>query len=244
MKSALLLGTCFLSVATFVADAPQAYAQSGRETEASKALIRLDALEAQIRDLTNRVETLEAENSSLKQAIANGSTGAQTTTSISKPIPQETTPALADTVSTQKPDTNTAAEAPSPNLAVKPEDAVKTATVALQAGDYDSAEKILANYTETTPDAKDAPQAYWLLGETRYVQQSWGPAAQAYVAYLQKAPTGPKVSDILVRLAGTFRELGDNGQRCKALQSYKERTPNPPAILKARADAEIAKAPC
>jgi TolA-binding protein len=69
-------------------------------------------------------------------------------------------------------------------------------------------------------------------------------AAAAYVDYLKVTPQGPRASEALIRLAGAFRQLGDNRQRCVALSEFKRRTPRPDATLKARADGEIARMPC
>jgi TolA-binding protein len=84
----------------------------------------------------------------------------------------------------------------------------------------------------------------WLLGETRFVQSAWGPAAEAYLSYLEAAPQGGRASESLVRLAGAFGQLGNAKLRCSALDEFKRRTPNPDPTLKARADAEVARSPC
>ena len=271
-KSLIMAGVCLGALSAPLV----ASAQGIKETEASRALVRLDALEAQIRDLTNRVEILEAQNSALKGELEQRKAPTENVAPSNVAVP-EVTPRPIDApvaapqadmqpatqinnqvannqaTSVNPPASSTASPAtaasPLVSMVAKPavfdaNKALQSAKTKIQAGEYQNAEAILTDFTDNHADDANAPEAFWLLGETRYVQQAWAPAAQAYVAYLNKAPTGPKVPDVLVRIAGAFRELGDNGQRCKALNEYKRRAPNPSAILKARADAEMAKAPC
>jgi TolA-binding protein len=251
-KKLIMLGVCMAAFAMPI----MAKAQGVKETEASRALVRLDELEAQIRELTNRVEILESQNATLRDALEKTNAAKEAPKPIVNIVSEQqdiVEPAAApmQMSSTAAPVAAEpkAVEAPAPAPITTPSvfDATKilqTAKTQIQAGQYQNAEAILTDFTDNHADDVNAPEAFWLLGETRYVQQAWAPAAQAYVAYLNKAPTGPKVPDVLVRIAGAFRELGDNNQRCKALSEYKRRAPNPSAILKARADAEIAKAPC
>ena len=276
-KSLIMAGVCLGALSAPL----MAHAQGMKETEASRALVRLDELETQIRDLTNRVEILEAQNQALKGELEQRNGSPDTAPTVANNAAQEVSqppmdaPAAAQTneatpaiqtnnqaasvikqpaqnsVAPTTPAPATSAPIISPAVSAAPKPAVfdankvlQTAKTKIQAGEYQNAEAILTDFTDNHADDANAPEAFWLLGETRYVQQAWAPAAQAYVAYLNKAPTGPKVPDVLVRIAGAFRELGDNGQRCKALNEYKRRAPNPSAILKARADAEMAKAPC
>ena len=273
-KSLIMAGVCLGALSAPLV----ASAQGMKETEASRALVRLDELEAQIRDLTNRVEILEAQNQALKGELEQRKATPDNVQPVANNVAQEVSPPPMDAPvvaqtneaapaiqtnnqaasvikqpapNSPAPATSSSAPIISPAVAAAPKPAVfdankvlQTAKTKIQAGEYQNAEAILTDFTDNHADDANAPEAFWLLGETRYVQQAWAPAAQAYVAYLNKAPTGPKVPDVLVRIAGAFRELGDNGQRCKALNEYKRRAPNPSAILKARADAEMAKAPC
>ena len=128
--------------------------------------------------------------------------------------------------------------------ALSPEIMLINARTALQTGSYLVAESNLSQLIWVYPASSEASEGRWLLGEARFVQSSWGPAAQAYVDYLKASPQGPRASEALLRLAGTFRQLGDNRQRCVALAEFKRRAPRPDATLKARADGEIARMTC
>lgn len=154
--------------------------------------------------------------------------------------PQINKPAPIPTPATAK-----AAMAPPPTAIVKPAPILLSeAKLMLQRSEFASAETHLKLLTESYPDAGETPEGLWLLGETRFVQKAYNSAALAYVAYLGKAPNGPRVSDSLLRLSSSFREIGDNRQRCLAFKEYQKRTPNPTPLQTARANAELAKGPC
>lgn len=132
---------------------------------------------------------------------------------------------------------------PEPKL-LSAEELLNAAKLGIQSSEYDKAKDSLKTLIEKHPTTKEGIEALWLDGELKFVAQDWLGAAQDYVAYLKAAPSGPRVSDVLIRLAGSYREMGDNRQRCLALNAYKERTPKPNAIQKARADDEFAKGAC
>ena len=118
------------------------------------------------------------------------------------------------------------------------------ARAALARSAYTDAERQLGELVRVHPASAEANEAHWLLGETRFVQSAWGPAAQAYLAYLNAAPNGPRANEALIRLAGAFGQIGNNTQRCAALAEYKRRAVAPDPTLKARADTEIARQSC
>jgi TolA-binding protein len=114
----------------------------------------------------------------------------------------------------------------------------------LQRADFSDAESKLTTLVTDYSQTPQALEGRWLLGEARFVQAAWRPAAQAYIEYLSAAPTGPRSNEALVRLAGAFRELGDLRQSCTAMAEFRRRAPRPDPTLKARADAEAARTQC
>jgi TolA-binding protein len=202
------------------------------ETQAARAMIRIDGLERQIRTLTDLVERLEAQVTTQSAEIARlaKAVDAANAARVEAPAP---TPAASEPAPA-------AAPAPPP----EPQAQLSQARRRLETGDFVAAETALTRLLESRPDAPEALEARWLLGETLYVQSAWGPAAQAYVAYLRAAPEGPWAPQALIRLAGSFREIGQVEQRCAALAEFRRRAPRPDPTLKARADAEAARAPC
>jgi TolA-binding protein len=121
---------------------------------------------------------------------------------------------------------------------------ISSARTDLQIGAYDRAEARLTRLIDLWPEAPETPEARYLLGETRFVTRDWVPATEAYVGYLRAAPQGPRTPEVLLRLASTFRELGDARQRCLALERFNRAAPNPTPALRARYEAEAARATC
>lgn len=245
---------------------------SAAPTEASRALARLDLLEAQQREMTDRIERLEAQIRQLETQNAALRGGAATAVADpAAPVPEAVSgvvsavaPVVAPEVApgvvpataaaatpATAPATAPAAPVPAGSAgalpAVPDEPAVVMISAArtdLQVGAYDRAEARLLRMIELWPDAPETPEARWLLGETRFVTRAWAPATDAYVGYLRSVPGGPRTPEVLLRLAATFRELGDQRQRCLALERFGRAAPNPSPALRARADAEIARGTC
>lgn len=218
------------------------------EPISARLIIRLEQVERQAAELTGRIEVLEAllakqqasqdrlvqeleaERANQSAVIVSGSRAAEITTVESSPaVPQDAQALVGDV-------------APAPPLGA--ESLFSAAQLALQRGDYQTAESNLTNLVTNFPTAPEGIEGRWLLGEARFVQSAWGPAAEAYLSYLDAAPQGRRASESLVRLAGAFGQMGNAKLRCSALDEFKRRTPNPDPTLKARADAEVARSPC
>lgn len=118
------------------------------------------------------------------------------------------------------------------------------ARLAIQNSDLDTASSNLKSLLENHKDAPEAAEARWLLGETYFVQDEWLDATKTYIDYLKLNKEGPRVPDILIRLASTYREMDVPDQRCKALKAYTSLAKTPSPALKARAQDEFAKGNC
>jgi TolA-binding protein len=229
---------------------PVAVPPISAEPISARLIIRLEQVERQAAELTGRIEVLEAllakqqanqdrlvqeleaERANQAAIVVSGARVAEMTTVESSPAaPPEAQALVGD-------------EAPAPPPPAGPESLFTAAQLALQRGDYLTAESNLTNLVANFPTAPEGIEGRWLLGEARFVQSAWGPAAEAYLSYLDAAPQGRRASESLVRLAGAFGQLGNAKMRCSALVEFKRRTPNPDPTLKARADAEVARSPC
>jgi TolA-binding protein len=217
-----------------------------QETLSARTLVRMDQLSRELAETIGRVEALEgavaaqkAENERLA-TLLDLAKSAQPAAEASAPTAPS--PAQIDAAASMAVDAPLfSAPAPPP---LSPAIILANAQTALQSGNYPNAEANLTQLIWTHPVSPEASEGRWLLGEARYVQSAWGTAAQAYVDYLKASPQGPRASEALLRLAGAFRQLGDNRQRCVALAEFKRRAPRPDATLKARADGEIARMTC
>lgn len=218
-----------------------------QETLSARTLVRLEQLTRELTETIGRVEALEAAATTQKSenerlvTLVDTSQAARITADMAAKEPQATLVAMpvgAPTV------TGTDMFTPPTPPPLSPAVMLTNAQTALQTGGYQVAEANLTQLIWVHPASAEASEGRWLLGEARFVQSSWGGAAQAYVDYLKVSPQGPRASEALLRLAGSFRQLGDNRQRCVALAEFKRRTPRPDPTLKARADSEIARLAC
>lgn len=268
-------------------------AEENAKEFATRTLVKIDALETQLRDLTNIVERLDkdlaaqkAENQRLAKIIDENSAKLSQLTN-DKPIKEEIAPKTDEKKPDEKkPDesapvnppivektevkeekpltppivtpTPTPTPAPAPIIAPPPPppppppvakvltapELLASAKLSIQNSEYERAKGNLKTLIDNHGKTTEGIEALWLNGELSFMSKDWLGAAQNYVAYLKIAPNGPRVSDVLIRLASSYREMGDNRQRCLALNAYTERTPNPNAIQKSRASDEFAKGAC
>jgi TolA-binding protein len=221
------------------------------DTLSARTQVRLDQLTRQLSEATGRIEALEA--ATLAQKSENTRLAGLVDAARAAQAPSASTPTAEASAMTSSqaatlmatPQSNETGMfvAPTPPP-IPPAIMLTNARTALQGGNYPVAEANLTQLIWVYPTSPEASEGRWLLGETRFVQSAWGTAAQAYVDYLKASPQGPRASEALLRLAGSFRQLGDNRQRCVALAEFKRRTPRPDPTLKARADSEIARMTC
>ncbi|MFM1976442.1 MAG: hypothetical protein RL145_1288 [Pseudomonadota bacterium] len=221
------------------------------EPISARLIIRLEQVERQAAELTGRIEVLEAELSQQRARHAQlmreleAERANKVALAKADPATVESSgaePSAAQALTNEMP----AAAAASVEAAPPPsaEALFNAAQLALQRGDYLTAESNLNSLVTNFPAAPEGVEGRWLLGEARFVQSAWGPAAEAYLSYLDAAPQGRRASESLVRLAGAFGQMGNPKMRCQALAEFKRRTPSPDPTLKARADAEVARSPC
>ena len=234
------------------------------EPVSARLIIRLEQVERQAAEMTGRIEVLESElaqqrasQSRLLQELEAERANRAASITEGAPASGDSQAVRGSEVGSAKPST-TETESPKPAIAetstqtpaVPPppqasaEALYRAAELALQRGDYQSAEANLNDLVSFYPAAPEGVEGRWLLGETRFVQSAWGPAAEAYLSYLNTAPQGRRASESLLRLAGAFGQMGNSKMRCSALAEFRRRTPAPDPTLKARADAEAGRAPC
>ena len=216
-----------------------------QETLSARTLVRLDQMTRELSETIGRVEALEGALITQKAeyerlvTLMDEKRAAQPAVETAVTASSEVVEVATD--GSPQEDSLFVAPSPPPLPAAL---LLSNAQTALQSGSYLNAESNLSHLIWLYPKSAEASEGRWLLGEARFVQAAWGTAAQAYVDYLKASPQGPRASEALLRLAGTFRQLGDDRQRCVALAEFKRRTPRPDATLKARADGEIARASC
>ncbi|RKQ71786.1 tol-pal system protein YbgF [Litorimonas taeanensis] len=114
----------------------------------------------------------------------------------------------------------------------------------LYEGDFVGAQTALSQYLEFNPEAEDAGEMRYWLGESYYVRGGFADAADAYISSMRQDPKGVKAPDAMVRLAATLRQLGNKAEACQTLSSFPRQYPNADETVKEKARVEAARTGC
>jgi len=114
----------------------------------------------------------------------------------------------------------------------------------LAEGDFLGAQTALSQYLQFNPDAADAGEMQYWLGESYFVRGGYADAADAYIASMRKDPQGIKGPEAMVRLGASLRELGQVPAACQTLASFSTQYPNAPVTVKEKAQLEAARTGC
>lgn len=111
-------------------------------------------------------------------------------------------------------------------------------------GDFAGAQESFEAFTAAYPEDGLAGEAWYWLGETRFIQGEHADAAQAYLASLRADGRGPVAPDAGVRLAASLAATGDTAGACELLAAFPRRFPNADAEARRKAEREAARAGC
>ena len=114
----------------------------------------------------------------------------------------------------------------------------------LAEGDFSGAQTAFKQYLQFNPDADDAGEVNFWLGESYYVRGGYADAADAYITSMRKDPKGAKAPDAMVRLAATLGKLGNKSEACQTLATFPAQFPNAAANVKEKARVEAARTGC
>ena len=114
----------------------------------------------------------------------------------------------------------------------------------LAEGDFIGAQTAFKQYLEYNPDAADAGEISFWLGESYFVRGGYADAADAYISSMRTDPTGVKAPEAMVRLAATLRELGNQSEACQTLATFGSQFPNAPEAAKEKARIEAGRTGC
>lgn len=84
---------------------------------------------------------------------------------------------------------------------------------------------------------------YW-LGETHYARAQYPQAAVTFFDGYQKAPTGPKAADNLLKLGMSLGRMDQKQEACAALTELNQRFPNATAAIRDQATQERRRLSC
>ncbi len=243
MKSTSAARICFLLVASLATNSVFAQKQSLAERVAAleqksssqaqgagqanvELLNRLTQLQAEMKALRDQVETLQNENTQLKERnrvqyidldsrINKFETGGGATTNSGAAM-TATKPVVA------KPATKPVVPASSNNMAADPaneEAAYGVAFEALKQKDYVESARLFKSFIDTYPQAQLAPNAWYWLGESYYVTQNYEIAQQSFEGLLSQFPDSSKVPDGMLKLGYCQAQLG---QKDRARNTFNE----------------------
>lgn len=114
----------------------------------------------------------------------------------------------------------------------------------LAEGDFAGAQTALSQYLQFNPNAADAGEMNFWLGESYYVRGGYADAADAYIASMRSDAKGEKAPDAMVRLAAALRQLGNRNEACQTLASFPSQFPNANQAVKEKARIEAARTGC
>lgn len=224
-------------------------AETSGDPAVARALSRIDALETQIRELTNQVEQMTFKISQANREIESLSqdtdyrlrvlegTADGATPPPARPAPTEQAPVEQSlgTVSTAA-----GGQAPSGDY----QEDYDSALGFLRKGDHSEAEQSLKLFLQHHGDSDLAGHAQYWLGESYYVREMWRPAAQSFLICVQKYKDGPKAPDCMLKLGMSLTAMGERAKGCQTLSEVARRFPDASQTILARAQAERQRSQC
>lgn len=124
------------------------------------------------------------------------------------------------------------------------DDLPATGKTKLAEGDFSGAQTAFKQYLDINPDAADAGEVSFWLGESYYVRGGYADAADAYISSMRKDPQGSLAPNAMVGLASTMRELGKQTEACNALANLTSQYPNASTDVVEKARVEGIRTGC
>lgn len=137
-----------------------------------------------------------------------------------------------------------AAPAPAAAAPSDPAAAFAAARTLMDAGKFAEAGDAFEAYTVAHTGQPNVAEANYWLGETLYVRENYGDAAQAYILALKNWPKSAWAPDALVKLSSSLIALKQPAEACKTLGEFTRRYPTASAPVKARARTARTAAKC
>ena len=114
----------------------------------------------------------------------------------------------------------------------------------MKIGDYETAEFALREFIDKNKDHDLAGNAQYLYGETFRIRQLYSDAAIAYLDGYQNYPKSDKAPDNLLKLGITMVQLGEKDQGCKMISGLKKEYPKASKSVLQKAQYEQKKFKC
>ena len=240
----------------------------------TKHLLKLNGIEDQFRELTNKFEEINFKLDKLSKRVTkiqsdaqlrfsdleNGTTATTTEKQIalpgsSKPQDFGAAPAYETSNLPKKQSINSVesaqtviAEEPETRESLLPdkpaEEQYDFAVSFMKIGDYETAEFALKEFIDKNKDHDLAGSAQYWYGETFRIRQLYSDAASAYLDGYQNYPKSKKAPDNLLKLGITMVQLGEKDQGCKMISGIKKEYPKANKSVLQKAQYEQKKFKC
>ena len=125
-----------------------------------------------------------------------------------------------------------------------PKDQYEFAVSFMKIGDYETAEFALREFIDKNKDHELAGSAQYWYGETFRIRQLYSDAATAYLDGYQNYPKSKKAPDNLLKLGITMVQLGEKDQGCKMISGIKKEYPKANKSVLQKAQYEQEKFKC
>ncbi|MCB1337515.1 MAG: tol-pal system protein YbgF [Maritimibacter sp.] len=219
---------------------------AGGVATAGTTLDRVNALEAEVTKLTNKIEELE---NRISQVVRDGTNrigdlefrlceledGCDISSLGETPtLGGGELPVVAAPIPPATPD-DPGAVAPGGELAVAEQADFDAAKTTLESGDAATAAQLLAQFVDAYPGGPLTADAMYLQGEALAQQNQVAEAARAFLASYSAAPTGTYAADALLKLGAALGQLGQVNEACVTLGEVANRFPTSPAVTDAQA---------
>ena len=140
------------------------------------------------------------------------------------------------------------AQEPEPRESLLPdkpaEEQYEFAVSFMKIGDYETAEFALKEFIDKNKDHNLAGSAQYWYGETFRIRQLYSDAATAYLDGYQNYPKSNKAPDNLLKLGITMVQLGEKDQGCKMISGIKKEYPKANKSVLQKAQYEQKKFKC
>ena len=203
------------------------------------ALQRMDAIEAELAQLTARTEQVELK---LNRVVADGTNRigdieyrlCEATAGCDPLNMPATAPLGGDTTATATPTPGFSAEATGgPELAIGEQADFDRAKEVLGQGDFRGAETLFATFTQSYPGGPLTQEAHYLRGEALRQLGETSNAARAYLEAYSGNPQGPFAADALLQLGQALGDLGQTPEACVTLGEVATQYPGTSAATQA-----------
>jgi tol-pal system protein YbgF len=114
----------------------------------------------------------------------------------------------------------------------------------LLAGDYGLAEQAFRQYSQTYPNAADAPDAEYWLGESLFQQQKFTDAAEVFLTAQKGHPDSGKAPEMMLKLGMSLAKLENRETACITYKEVARRYPQMSANVKRKLESEQKSANC